>query len=219
MAGEWWRLSEAIAWIACRRAIAFDQWDDSVFPPSESRGLIAANEYVSEAAVELLNAQDDGVSAAIERATQQLFQAAADGRVTLRGVGPYWREDVGLVAKEHNAIEKAYFRKVGLSAFPASEALGPGDAEDAPGALSGYRQVTVSTKKMRATWPKSSQGLLRAIAWMKANVTKPRAMKRLDAIARCMLDAGCTKREALAAWGELPEFLKRTPGRPRKTEE
>jgi hypothetical protein len=219
MAGEWWRLSKAIAWIACRRAIAFDQWDDSVFPPSESRGLIAANEYVSEAAAQQLNAQDDGVSAAIESATQQLFQAAADGRVTLRGVGPYWPDAVRR-GKKPNAIEKAiektYFCEGGRSALPRCEAIWPEEAEKEP---SVYLQVTVSAKQMRAIWPKSSQSLLRAIAWMKANVTKPGAMKKLDAIARCMLDAGCTKREALAAWGELPEFLKRTPGRPRKTEE
>ncbi|MCA3420719.1 MAG: hypothetical protein INF88_17665 [Roseomonas sp.] len=219
MAGEWWRLSEAIAWIACRRAIAFYQWDDSVFPPSESRGLIAANEYVSEAAAQQLNAQDDGVSAAIESTTHQLFQAAADGRVTLRGVGPYWPDAVRR-GKKPNAIEKAiektYFCEGGRSALPGCEAIWPEEAEKEP---SVYLQVTVSAKQMRAIWPKSSQSLLRAIAWMNANITRPGAMKGTDAIARCMGEARCTKREAIAALNKLPPHLRRGRGRPRKTEE
>jgi hypothetical protein len=54
-------------------------------------------------------------------------------------------------------------------------------------------------------------GLMRAIAWMRANFRK--GTKRDDAIRDCMTGTKCTWRVALAAYGTLPDDVKRGRGK------
>jgi hypothetical protein len=214
MAGEWWSLSEAIAWIACRRAIAFDQWDDSVFPPSTNATVIDAGEFISEAAAQQLNAQNDGVSEALEGAIRQLFEAAAVNKVTLRGLKPYVAGDEGATAdSEIKDIAPGYFTIPALAAFPSQEILGPGENAYDLRCFKRYRCVTVSADMVRANWPLVQQHL---VDWMTKTVTL--TMKRSDAISRCMAECECNQDQATLAWEQLSPELKRTRGRPSKAQ-
>jgi len=214
MAEESWPLSAALAWIACRRPLPFDQWDDAVFPPSKKDTKIDASEHVSEAAAQQLNAQDDGVSAAIESATQQLFQAAADGKVTLRAQGPYvWGDEDKTADLEIKDIPPGYFTIPALAAFPVQEILGPGENACDLRGFKRYRCVTVSADMVRANWPRAQEHL---VAWLTKTVTLK--MKRADAISRCMVECECNQDQATLAWKQLSPELKRTRGKPSKAQ-
>lgn len=71
--------------------------------------------------------------------------------------------------------------------------------------------------------PGGSNGLLaptrgkaaEAAAWMRENVTAPGQLKRDAALRDCRTATGATHREALAAWGALPDALRGARGRPR----
>lgn len=54
-------------------------------------------------------------------------------------------------------------------------------------------------------------------AWMEKHVTGPGSWKRDLALKACMEATGCVHRDALAAWNALPEALKGTRGRPKKS--
>jgi hypothetical protein len=213
MAEESWPLSAALAWIACRRPLAFDQWDDAVFPPSTNATLIEAGELISEAAAQQLNTQNDGVSEALEGAIRQLFEAAVDGNVTLRGLGPYMAGDEDATAdSEIKDIAPGYFTIPALAAFPSQEILGPGESVRDPRGFPRYRCVTVSAEMVRANWPRAQEHL---VAWLTLTQTRNK-LKRDDAISRCMKECECSQDEASLAFGVLPDELKRTRGRPPK---
>ena len=213
MAEESWPLSAALAWIACRRPLAFDQWDDAAFPPSTNATLIEAGEFISEAAAQQLNAQNDDVSEALEGAIRQLFEAAADNKVTLLGLGPYVAGDEGATADlEIRDIAPAYFTRQALAAFPSQEILGPGENAYDPRGFPRYRCVTVSAEMVRANWPRAQEHL---VAWLTLTQTRNK-LKRDYAISRCMKECECSQDEASLAFGVLPYELKGTRGRPPK---
>ena len=212
MAEESWPLSAALYWIACRRPLPFDQWDDAAFLPSTNATVIEAGEFISEAAAQQLNTQNDGVSEALKGAARQLFEAAADGKVTLRGIGKYKAGDEDDTADwPISEIAPAHFTRQTLAAFPSQEILGPGENARDPRGFPRYRCVTISAEMVRANWPRAQEHL---VDWMTRTVT--RKMKRADAISRCMAECECSQDEASLAFGVLPDELKRTPGRPPK---
>lgn len=214
MAKDRWSLSAALAWIGSRRPLAFDQWDDAAFPPSTNATVIEAGEFISEAAAQQLNAQNDGVSEALEGAIRQLFEAAADNKVTLLGLGPYVAGDEDATADlEISDIAPGYFTRQALAAFPSQEILGPGENAHDPRGFPRYRCVAVSAEMVRANWPRAQEHL---VDWMTKNVTPK--MKRADAISRCMVECECNQDQATLAWEQLSPELKRTPGRPSKAQ-
>lgn len=214
MAEESWPLSAALSWIACRRPLPFDQWDDAAFPPSTNATVIEAGEFISEAAAQQLKTQNDGVSEALKGAARQLFEAAADGKVTLRGIGQYEAGDEDATADwPISEIPAAFFTRQRLAAFPVQEILGPGENAHDPRGFPRYRCVTVSAEMVRANWPRAQEHL---VDWMTKTVT--RTMKRADAISRCMVECECSQDQATLAWEQLSPELKRTRGRPSKAQ-
>jgi hypothetical protein len=209
---ESWPLSAALAWIACRRPLRFDQWDDAVFPPSTNATVIDAGEFISEAAAQQLNAQNDGVSEALKGAARQLFEAAADGKVTLRGIGKYkaGAEDA-TVDLEIRDIAPAYFTRQALAAFPSQEILGPGENSHNPRRFPRYSCVTVSAEMVRVKWPLVQNHLL---DWVLANIPPKTKMEAI--IYALSEEFGCGRTAAKDVYAQLPDDFKNGRGRPKK---
>lgn len=86
-------------------------------------------------------------------------------------------------------------------------------------ARDGMGQVVLYDVRITTTAPTSvSQPAEAARVWMEQNVTGPGRWKREFAITSCAEATGCTSRQAAAAWSALPAPLKRTRGRPKKSD-
>lgn len=85
-----------------------------------------------------------------------------------------------------------------------------------------WQNVKLASADTLRLWPRdvvtsASAETARAAEWMRCNVTSRGAWKRDFAIRQCRHDAKCTDAVAKNAWNGLPDFLKGTRGRPRKT--
>jgi hypothetical protein len=93
-----------------------------------------------------------------------------------------------------------------------SPAFEDSSARDGMGQIALY-DVRVTTAVPAFTSPPAEA----ARAWMEKHVTGPGSWKRDLALDACVEATGCVYRDALAAWNALPEALKRTRGRPKKS--
>lgn len=76
-----------------------------------------------------------------------------------------------------------------------------------------YCDVTFLWDELTARWPARSDHARLALEWMEREVPSAiklgRRLKRDDAINRCRHATGCTDREARAAWGSLPDHVRK----------
>jgi hypothetical protein len=79
-----------------------------------------------------------------------------------------------------------------------------------------WRSIEFEADEIKRAWPKPPPP--DAQDWMLKEATRRTSAgqvgKRDDMVRSCMEKTGCTKREALAAYGELPRGLRRPPGKP-----
>jgi hypothetical protein len=178
---KWWPLSAALAWIAARKPLRFDEWDDSIAAPRAAALAIRPIKGASRDAAMALAAQDDGVAEELARLGRELFQAAAAERVAIKG-RPSAESDAELVA-----ILPGYFTRKALAAFPADETLGRDDSAETEAPRMGggakvhkdfpwWFDVEVDAHALRREWPQDD-AFQRALAWMRAH---GRAVKKQD---------------------------------------
>jgi len=168
---DWWPLSAAVAWIACRKALTFSAWDEAVAPPRPVSQCIMPNANVPSYVAAKLAEMDDGVRDALDAHARALFEAASGCRVAMRGRGPWSQDDGGeerARTGELVLIPPSYFTRPGVSAYSASEALGPGEAVADFMAFPGWSGVEASACQMREEWP-ATPLLEEAVAWLKAH--------------------------------------------------
>lgn len=169
---EWWALSAAIAWITARRPLRREHWPENMVPPRLGpSGYLSDSVRLPEAIKRLLAAQDDGVDAAMEALGALLKNAAAAGRVRLRGKGPWAPEPVEPCVMGRSRVKDAKatfiaaeeFTRDRIAFFVETESIGPGeDPYDAADELDyqprdsrafpRWEDVQVAAAGLRAVW-------------------------------------------------------------------
>ena len=76
-----------------------------------------------------------------------------------------------------------------------------------------WQDIEFDPDEIKQAWPKPPPPLISD--WMRENATRRR--KRDDLVRDCMTATNCSRRQALAAYSELPEEQRRKRGKPSKT--
>lgn len=158
---EWWPLSAAIAWIAVRQPLRWQQWPEDMVPPRLGPSAYLSNGVrLPEAIKRTLASQDDGIDDALADLAKALKRAAAAGRVKLRGQGPWAldpeSETVGEAAASDarpTPIDPSEFEREALQFELAAEAIGPSDGAALLRSFPRWKEVAVKASDMRAGWP------------------------------------------------------------------
>jgi hypothetical protein len=76
-----------------------------------------------------------------------------------------------------------------------------------------WQDIEFDADEIKQAWPKPPAPLISD--WMRKNASRRR--QRDDLVRDCMTATNCSRRQALAAYGELPEEQRRKRGKPSKT--
>lgn len=164
---EWWHLSAAIAWIAVRQPLPWQDWPEHIAPPRFGpSGYLSDDVRLSEVIKRKLAEQDDGVDGALAEFATALKLAAAKGRVSLRGRGPWTLDpdrDAGTVSEaaaddaRPTPIGPSEFERVALELLPGTEAIGPSDDAKDLRSFPRWKGVTVEASALRREWRVESE--------------------------------------------------------------
>lgn len=173
MSGERWTLAQALAWIACRRALSFSDWTDAapfapMFGPSSLLAPLAppcdpapkdalwrpsgVGPSVAPAAAKALAHGDDGISEALAAAVAELKRAAVAGSVTIEGRRARPAGSASSVTAVETIPVREFTRR-GLTAYPASDRLGPDDSSVEEEEIGWWTDVAVDAHACRLAWP------------------------------------------------------------------
>lgn len=223
---ERWTLAQLVAWVACRRAVPFNDWTDDLFLSREGP---AALESQFGPSVSARAAQKHRVWGAIQAAALDVKKAVAEGRIVLHGKrvdrDPERAADAPLVQ-----IPAEDFARDSMGLSLECSGIGPGERDESPGATATawdwhavprWMEVTVDARGAREVWPPVTDVDLWMRHYATAFVAREGHPPNRDLVA--VLDAqaaGFGKNAARRAYARLPDHLKfpaRKPKRSRQT--
>lgn len=218
-ADVWWTIGQAMAWVGSRQPLDVHDWKEDTIPPrfaaAAAFGPPAFGASVSSAAAAFLIRQDDGVDEALRHIEAAIKQAAAGGRVALRGHRLRENGAPNLDARME-AIPADDFSIPSLAFYPASNSAGPGDEAADLSAVPCWGDLQVAANKMQEEFPAEDDVACWMQKWAEHFMRKTgRAPHKAKEAVLAAKKAGFSERSANTAYAKLPSYLKQAARKPK----